>query len=325
MIRLVVILLLIFSGGSGDIAKVNRLKKNAEIAYKSGQYDVAISNYSYLQDSMDIDDDRIALNLGHAYYQTKQMEFAESQYKKLIDIENEAIKSIAYQQLGVLSNDPKTLENALTYFKAALKADPSNEDARYNYELIKKKLRDQNQDQDQQDQDQDQKDENEEDKDKDKENEDQEEQDQEDQEKEDQEQQDEEGKESEDQENQDQQDQQDQDSEEKESEEEQESEDGEPSEEEQEEQDQQQQEGEEGDEQEEEEQQQPGEESEEEPSEEERKEQQQQMTEQKLEEMNISEEKAKMILEALKNSEVQYIQQNRRQPTQSKDSDKPDW
>ena len=45
----------------------------------------------------------------------------------------------------------------------------------------------------------------------------------------------------------------------------------------------------------------------------------------KLEEMNISEEKAKMILEALKNSEIQYIQQNRRKPTKRKDSDKPDW
>ena len=30
----------------------------------------------------------------------------------------------------------------------------------------------------------------------------------------------------------------------------------------------------------------------------------------KLKEMNISEEKAKMILEALKNKEIQYIQQN---------------
>lgn len=45
----------------------------------------------------------------------------------------------------------------------------------------------------------------------------------------------------------------------------------------------------------------------------------------KMQEMNISEEKAKMILEALKNSEIQYIQQNRRKPTKRKESDKPDW
>jgi len=41
--------------------------------------------------------------------------------------------------------------------------------------------------------------------------------------------------------------------------------------------------------------------------------------------MNISEEKAKMILEAMKNNEIQYIQQNRRKAKKKKDSSKPDW
>ena len=35
----------------------------------------------------------------------------------------------------------------------------------------------------------------------------------------------------------------------------------------------------------------------------------------KLKEMNISEEKARMILEAMRNSEIQYIQQNKRNGT----------
>ena len=45
----------------------------------------------------------------------------------------------------------------------------------------------------------------------------------------------------------------------------------------------------------------------------------------KLKEMNISPEKAEMILEALKNNEIQYVQQNKRKATKRKDSDKPDW
>ncbi len=45
----------------------------------------------------------------------------------------------------------------------------------------------------------------------------------------------------------------------------------------------------------------------------------------KLEEMNISPEKAEMILEAMKNNEKQYVQQNKRKATKRKDSDKPDW
>lgn len=45
----------------------------------------------------------------------------------------------------------------------------------------------------------------------------------------------------------------------------------------------------------------------------------------KLEELNLTEEKARMILEAMKNNEIQYIQQNRRKPTKKPDSTKPDW
>lgn len=43
------------------------------------------------------------------------------------------------------------------------------------------------------------------------------------------------------------------------------------------------------------------------------------------EDPKISEEKARMILEAMKNMERQYLQQNRRKATKPKDRGKPDW
>jgi Ca-activated chloride channel family protein len=46
---------------------------------------------------------------------------------------------------------------------------------------------------------------------------------------------------------------------------------------------------------------------------------------QPLEELKMSEEKAKMILEAMKNQEMQYLQQNKRKATQPRDRTKPDW
>lgn len=45
----------------------------------------------------------------------------------------------------------------------------------------------------------------------------------------------------------------------------------------------------------------------------------------KLQELNLTEEKARMILEAMKNNEIQYIQQNKRKATKKPDSNKPDW
>jgi Ca-activated chloride channel family protein len=45
----------------------------------------------------------------------------------------------------------------------------------------------------------------------------------------------------------------------------------------------------------------------------------------KLKEMNIPLEKAQMILEAMKNNEVQYVQQKKRKASKPKKSNKPDW
>ena len=49
----------------------------------------------------------------------------------------------AIKALGVLANQQNKYEEALANFKQALKADPANEDARYNYEMVKKKLEEQ--------------------------------------------------------------------------------------------------------------------------------------------------------------------------------------
>ena len=53
--------------------------------------------------------------------------------------------------------------------------------------------------------------------------------------------------------------------------------------------------------------------------------QEQQATAQKLKQMNLTEEKARMILEAMKNNEIQYLQQRRREKTHKTDRSKPDW
>ncbi|MBU2914306.1 tetratricopeptide repeat protein [Reichenbachiella agariperforans] len=314
MIKLVFIFLMTWTIDGSDVAKVNGLKKEGEKAFKAGNYTLAAEKFSYLIDSMNIDDENAVLNLGHSYFQLGKNEEAQNQYMKLILSENEELKSIAYQQLGALSNDPKTLQKALSFFKSALKANPRNEDARYNYELIKKKLTEQ------QDQDQDQ-----ENKDDQQENEDQK-----DQEKQDQENQegDQEG-ENEDGENQESEDQNEQSSEDQEGEggeQDQNQENQQEGENDQEQEQQQNQEGQEGDQEEQQDQQntdsQEGQENEEQ---EQQEGQAPPSTSDKLKEMNISEEKAKMILEALKNSEIQYIQQNRRRPTNNQSSDKPDW
>ena len=258
-------------GGLNDIAKINRLKVQAEEAYEQEDYQSAVKYYTALVDSLQVDDDLIRLNLAHALIKAGDTTSAQRNYTSLANSNDHSLKSVAYQQLGIINSYQKKYKEALSTFKESLKADPSNEDARYDYELVKKLLAEQQQ-QEQEGEDQ--------------------KQEQNEEEKNDQEQKNQEGE-------------------------------GEKSEEQQ------------GEEQKSEQQQGEGEESEE-PSDQNAEQSEQEEGQEgeeeappsvadKLQEMNITEEKARMILEAMRNNEMQYIQQNRRKPQNPRDRTKPDW
>ena len=296
---LIAILLVVTTYNDVDrIARINQLKKEAKEAFNSGNYELAATKYSFLLDSMNVVDDNVRLNLANSYYQLRDTANALNNYGDLVRSDNRLVKSVAHQQLGVMSNREKNQEEALRHFKDALKANPNNEDARYNYELLKKVMKDQqNQDQNK-DQNQDQK--NDQNKDQDQEQQ-QEQQNQSQEGGEQSEEKEGEGEESQEQENQD-----------KEGESEEEK-------------------NKEGKEQEQQKEEQGEQNKEQKPEEGENQNEEQGDQDKmnsladKLEEMNISEEKAKMILEAMRNNEIQYLQQNKRKPSKRKDPGKPDW
>lgn len=313
-------IILLFSAISTDpvtrIAKANGLKKEASRAYDEGNFEQAVNAYVVLLDSMQMVDDRARLNLANAAYrisygsdnfdvlsdiaagsqrvqdsaslsavadEIKFFDIADANYRAVRESEDLSAASMAYNQLGVIayrrneiSKDDKTtmINQALADFKQALIKNPGNDQARYNYELVKKLL------QQQQEQEQEQKDQEKQDK-----------------EQKDQEQQDKDQKN-------DQQQKQDQQNEE-----------------EQEKKDQQQEPQDQDPDKNKDEQQQQQQEEQEQPQEEDPMEK----LMEKLKEMNIPLEKAQMILEAMKNNEVQYVQQKKRKATKPRKSNKPDW
>ena len=270
---LFLVVLAFMSTDPKEVAKTNALKKEAEAAYLAGDYSLAMSKYILLKDSMGVNDPAIDLNLAHSYYHLGDTAGAKRNYGNLTSSSNKQLKSIAYQQLGVMNKDAGKLEESLQQLKSAIKTDPTNQEARYNYEVVKKLLEEQKEQEQQQNQDQ----------------------------------QSEDG----DQENQDQQNQENQDQEQEGDQENQENQEGE---------NQEQQEGDQQKEQEQQEQQQEGEEQEQQEEQSE-----QEMTKEKLKEMGISEEKARQLLEAMRQAEIKYLQQQRRKPTKRPPSGKPDW
>jgi len=161
------------------IGKINSLKSEAKKAYLSGDFKTAIKKYRYLVDSMHVQEDEVLLNLANSYFQLNDTTNAAGEYQSLTQSSKNQLRSKAQQQLGVMTNKQGKYEEALDHFKQAIKSDPTNVDARYNYELLKKKLEEKKkQEQQKQDQNKDQN--------KDQEKKDQEKKDQQDKQKEDQ-------------------------------------------------------------------------------------------------------------------------------------------
>jgi tetratricopeptide (TPR) repeat protein len=75
-------------------------------------------------------------------------DFSQSEYGRLSTVEEAKIASMAYNQLGYSAlkrkdalrdkNADSTLAAALEHFKNALRRNPENDSARYNYELVKR-------------------------------------------------------------------------------------------------------------------------------------------------------------------------------------------
>ncbi|MEQ8925947.1 MAG: hypothetical protein RLO81_09065 [Fulvivirga sp.] len=287
---LITILSITLIGGFNDIATVNELKNRAKKAYNAGNYEEALNHYVMLTDSLGVKDENIAINLANTYYKLNDTTEAINSYSSVLGSLDRSIRTVAHQQLGIINNKNKKFEEALSHFKESLKADPTNEESRYNYELLKKILDEQKKQQDQN---------------KDQQNEDQNK----DQQKNKDQQQNKDQEQNKDKQNEDQQqqDQKNKDGEQKDQEEKSEQEKKE----------------EQGKEEEQKKEQQP-EDKEGNPEDEKQANQDPSFSE-KLKEMKISEEKAKMILEAMKNNEIQYYQQNKRKAKKKKDPDKPDW
>jgi Ca-activated chloride channel homolog len=124
-----------------EISKANRFKAEAEKAYLEKNYVQAINKYNSLIYNFHSTNVRVRMNLAHAYYHHHDTAEAIFHYTKLTASSDAYIKSVSNQQLGLIEAARRQDKKALIFFKEALKADPYNEDARFNYELTLKKIK----------------------------------------------------------------------------------------------------------------------------------------------------------------------------------------
>ena len=130
-------------------------------AYEEGHYDEARVYYEHVLKNRK-KDDGAQFGLGVTAYQQKDMETAARALNNAMNSDDKSLASKAMYNLGNMFRDQQKMEESLALYRKAIELDPTDEDAKVNYELLKQVLQQQeqqqqekqNQEQDQEKQDQ---------------------------------------------------------------------------------------------------------------------------------------------------------------------------
>lgn len=134
------ILLLLNLRSLTNVSERNLLKIDATKAFNQKNYKLAAEKYVILSNISFNLEPEARLNLAHTYFYTNDTTKALNEYRKLLRVSDEQILSSALIQIGVIDTMLGDSATALILFKDALQKNPENKIARYNYELLRKQL-----------------------------------------------------------------------------------------------------------------------------------------------------------------------------------------
>ncbi len=147
------ILILLFCTIANQLFALNygKVIKNSKANRKYNEEEFEIAKKLHKENSIQYPDDtNIHFNLGDAYYKDGEYDKAITEYKNSM-IDDKIDKSNVYYNIGNAYFQKKVYDKALESYKSSLLSNPNNMDAKYNYELTKQLLHEQQQKQDNQD------------------------------------------------------------------------------------------------------------------------------------------------------------------------------
>ena len=116
--------------------------------YNNNEFEKARQYYESV--IMDRNDDPAAnFGLGSTAFQQQDYAAAMKGFETALGTDNNELKSSAYYNMANILAQNKRLEESLAFFRKSLELNPSDLDAKINYELIKFQLQQQQQNQDQ--------------------------------------------------------------------------------------------------------------------------------------------------------------------------------
>ena len=127
--------------------------RKANEAFKNGDYELAVQLYRQAIDQ-NPDNSRLYFNLGNALAEAGNTEEAMEVYEKFKSMtEVNDQQALADYNKGKLLSEQENFDEAISHFREALRKNPDDEDARFNYELAQRMKQQQEQQQQEQQQD----------------------------------------------------------------------------------------------------------------------------------------------------------------------------
>lgn len=114
--------------------------KRAEQAFAAGSYRESIDAYVQAIHDYPLRSREIRYNIAQCYERMDSLEQAMEYYHQSVNTRKSDLASQASNQIGILLLRQDKPQQALAAWKQALKYDPDNETARYNYELLLKRI-----------------------------------------------------------------------------------------------------------------------------------------------------------------------------------------
>ncbi|MBC6607779.1 hypothetical protein H8B13_13200 [Hymenobacter sp. BT188] len=134
------LLFLLLIGGWGGFTRIrdrNAAIQEGAAAYARRNFAKAAQAYQRAVEELGTKDEAAILNLAHACNRVGREAAAKSYYSRLITSKTPAIRSVAQQQLAVLAVQGGEFAQAVNLLRQSLLADPTNAEARYNYEVLR--------------------------------------------------------------------------------------------------------------------------------------------------------------------------------------------
>jgi len=108
--------------------------------FKQQKYDEALEKYRDAQID-DPESGQVHFNIGDALYRKEKYDEAMQEFNSATNSRDVALQSKAYYNIGNCQFRLGNFADAILYYKKALEMNPKDEDAKYNIELARKKLK----------------------------------------------------------------------------------------------------------------------------------------------------------------------------------------